>query len=139
MSDPADTLRLERGLLVMTIWASFGSFGLAFILSGFSQADLLPGLLGFALILGGYVSHIIINHIFRSRFTPGEVALGFVAFIVSATGFVLSWMLLPAFPATSKAIGLIGFAALVAAFLFYMVAAHGVRGSIAMIDAARGV
>ena len=133
---PVDA-RLQRQLLVTTGWGIFGSFGLAFAASGFANADLGPGLLGFALIVAGYVSHIIVNHLFASRFGPGEVALGFVAFVVSMTSFALSWILLPDFPPANIAIGLSGFAALLAVFIFYMTAVHGIRGSIALIDAAR--
>ena len=42
--------RSERGLAVMTNWAFLGSFGLCFVVSGFSQADLFFGMFGFALL-----------------------------------------------------------------------------------------
>ena len=129
--------RAERRLAVMTNWAFFGSFGLCFTLSGFSAADLLPGLLGFVLLATAFGSHVIINHIFATRFTKGEVALGFIAFIVSVLGFVLSWLALPHFDTANIAIGLAGFSLLFACFLFYLVARHGVRGSIAMVDGVR--
>lgn len=128
---------LERKLLVMTSWALFGAFGLAFALSGFNSANVGLGLLGFGLIVAGFAAHVIINHWFGTRFSEGEVALGLVVFTVALLSFVFSWVALPDFPATNIAIGLIGFGAIVAAFVFYMAAVHGVRGSIALIDAAR--
>lgn len=132
-----DDARQQRHLLVTTGWAAFGSFGLAFAVAGFANADLGSGLLGFALIVAAYVAHIIVNHVFGASFSAGEVALGFVAFVVSASSFALSWVLTPGFAPANVAIGLAGFAALLAVFVFYMVAVHGVRGSIALIDAAR--
>jgi hypothetical protein len=128
---------LERKLLVTTSWACFGAFGLAFALSGFSGGNVWAGLFGFALFVAGFAAHVIINRMFGTGFTQGEVALGFVVFAVSASSFALSWLVLPQFPGANIAIGLVGHTALVAAFVFYMMAVHGVRGSIALIDAAR--
>lgn len=130
-------LESPRQLMVSTAWGVFGTFGLAFAATGFSRADLWTGLLGFGCIVAGYIAHIIINRLHHTGFTPGEVALGFVAFAVSATSFAISWMLTPAFPLVNVAIGLSGFVAIVAVFVFYTVAVHGVRGSIALIDSAR--
>ena len=127
----------ERRLAVMTNWAFFGSFGLCFALSGFSEADLLAGLFGFALLAAAFGAHVIINHLFRTRFSKGEVALGLTAFIFSVLGFVLSWLLLPHFDTANIAIGLAGFSLLFSCFLFYLVAHHGVRGSIDMFDRVR--
>lgn len=132
-----DDPQLQRHLLATTAWSLLGSFGLAFISAGFARADIGAGLLGFGFIVAAYVAHIILNRVFRSHFTAGEIALGFVAFLVSASSFVLSWIFVPGFPTASVAIGLAGFAALVSVFVFYTVAVHGVRGSIALIDAAR--
>ena len=50
-----------RRLAVMTNWALFGSFGLCFTLTGFSAADLLAGLFGFALLAAAFGAHIVIN------------------------------------------------------------------------------
>ena len=128
---------VQRRLLVWTSWGVFGAFGLAFAVSGFSRADLISGLLGFGLIVAGYVAHIIINRLHRAAFSVGEVALGSIAFAASAASFALSWIVAPVFPAANVAIGLSGFAAILAVFVFYMIAVHGVQGSIALIDSAR--
>ena len=127
----------ERRLAVMTNWAFFGSFGLCFTLSGFSAADLLTGLFGFGLMATAFGAHVIINDLFRTRFSKGEVALGLIAFIVSVLGFVLSWLVQPHFDTANIAIGLAGFSLLFACFLFYLVAHHGVRGSIEIFDRVR--
>ena len=127
----------EHRLAVMTNWAFVGSFGLCFTLTGFSAADLLAGLFGFALLAAAFGAHIVINHRFRTRFSKGEVALGFIAFIVSVLGFVFSWLVLPRFDTVNIAIGLAGFSLLFACFLFYLVAQHGVRGSIDLLDRVR--
>lgn len=129
--------RSERWLAVMTNWAFFGAFGLCFAISGFSQADLLCGLLGFGLLATAFGAHVIINHIFQTGFSRGEIAAGFVVYVVSVISFVVSWLALPRFDTANIAIGLCGFSLLLACFLFYLVANHGVRGSIDMFDQAR--
>ena len=68
----------ERRLAVITSWAFLGSFGLCFVISGFRGADLLSGLFGFALFAAAFGVHVIVNQIFDSRFSKGEVALGLV-------------------------------------------------------------
>ncbi len=135
--DGDDERRTERRLAVTTNWAFFGSFGLAFILSGFRGGELLAGLAGYLLLGAAFGAHVIINHLYGTRFAKGEVALGFVAFAVSLASFALSWIAVPGFAGTNVAIGLIGFGLLLAVFLAYMLYHHGVRGSIDMIDEIR--
>jgi|GEM_PF-684278 len=127
----------ERRLAVTTNWAFFGSFGLALAVSGFAGAHLVAGCAGFALFAAGFGAHVLLNHIYGTAFTKGEVALGFVVFTVAALSFVVSWLAAPAFPVANIAMGLVGFGALVACFLAYMVYHHGVRGSIGMFDRIR--
>ena len=127
----------ERQLAVMTNWAFLGSFGLCFAISGFSGGSLLFGLLGFALFATAFGAHVIINLIFNTRFSKGEVALGLIVFVVSVLSFVITWIALPDLGAVNIAIGLTGFGLLFACFGFYMVVNHGVRGSIAMFDEIR--
>lgn len=129
----------ERRLAVITNWAFLGPFGLCFVISGFRGADLPSGLFGFALFAAAFGVHVIVNQIFDSRFSKGEVALGLVVFIVSVLSFVISWVALPRFDAVNVTIGLVGFGLLFACFVFYMVANHGVRGSIGMFDEIRNL
>lgn len=132
-----DTQLTERKLVVTTSWGFFGSFGVCLICSGFNAASLPAGLSGFALMVAGFVSHVIINHVFRIGFTEGEVAFGLGAYAVALLIFAVSWVLLPHFGFVEIVIGISGFTALSACFVFYMVASHGVRGSIEMLDEIR--
>lgn len=129
--------QIEHKLAVTTNWGFFGSFGLCFVLSGFNAANLIAGLFGFTLLIFGFIAHVIINHIFRTHFSDGEVALGFVVYAVSLLIFVVSWIAAPHFGTVNIVIGLSGFAALSVCFVFYMVATHGVRGSIELLDVLR--
>ena len=129
--------RSERLVAVMTNWAFLGSFGLCFAISGFSQADLYSGLFGFVLLAAAFAAHVVINHIFQTGFSKGEIASGFVVYVVSVVSFVVSWLALPRFDTANIAIGLSGFSLLFACFIFYLVANHGVRGSINLFDQAR--
>ncbi|UCF92487.1 MAG: hypothetical protein JSW39_30205 [Desulfobacterales bacterium] len=127
----------EHKLAVTTDWAFFGSFGLCFVLSGFNTGNLAPGLFGFTLVIFGFVAHVIINHVFDTRFSDGQVALGFGVYAVSLLIFVVRWIVVPHFSFVNITIGLCGFTALFACFVFYMVATHGVRGSIELLDVLR--
>lgn len=129
----------EHHLAVMTSWALLGPFGLCFAISGFNDANLFAGLIGFALIVAGFGAHILINYIFSAGFSKGEVALGFGLFIISALSFTVSWIAFPDFGWVRVAIGLTGFTALIACFASYLFVNHGVRGSFEMFDEIRNL
>jgi hypothetical protein len=122
----------ERRLAVIANWGLFGTFGLGLIQSGIRSGTIALGLLGFALILVGFISQVIINQVYGRGFTTGEVALGFVGFGVAVLGFVASWIFDPNFGTAEIVIGLSGFAAIIAAFLIYLVTKYGLKGSFSM-------
>jgi hypothetical protein len=127
----------ERTLAVMTIWAWLGSFGFALVLTGFRVPDLALGLCGFALFLVAGSGHVIVNRLWGTGFGHGEVALGFVVYVVAVLVFLATWIAAPDFGVVRIALGLGGFAALFAALVLYLATSFGVRGSIALIDEAR--
>ncbi|HWH84735.1 MAG TPA: hypothetical protein VNU71_21110 [Burkholderiaceae bacterium] len=127
----------ERRLMVMSHWGLFASFGLAFALSGFAEANLWLGLTGFALFGVGFAVHVLVNMLHDTGFTQGEVALGFVVYILGLLAFGGSWLALPHLQSANVAIGLIGFGGLFVGFIAYMAYHHGVRGSIEMFDRVR--
>ena len=131
------TYRAERKLAVMTNWGFFGSFGLCFAMSGFATANIVIGLLGFGLVVLAFCAHVLINYLYDTRFTEGEVALGFILLTASLLSFAVSWILVPDFGVGRIAIGLGGFSAIAAGIVFYTVSIHGVRGSIVLIDEIR--
>lgn len=127
----------EHRLAVITSWGFFGSFAFCFVVSGFSGGNLAAGLGGFALFIVGFVAHVIINGIFETDFSAGEAALGFVVFVVGALSFIGSWLFDPKFDAVNLVIGLAGFSAIFASFIFYMFAKYGMRGSFTLFDRIR--
>jgi hypothetical protein len=122
----------ERRLAVITNWGVAGSLGLCCIMSGFSQSQLAIGLLGFALLIAGFVSHLIIGNLFGAMFDNGEVIVGFLFFGVGIVAFGASWIVNPRFDSIDVTIGLAGFAALVACFVAYVVTRFGLKGSFSM-------
>ena len=129
--------QMERRLAVVANWALFGSFGLGLIQSGAASGRSAIGLLGFALIIVGFVVQVIINRIHGGGFTVGEIALGFSAFGIAVVGFVASWIFDPRFGATDIVIGLGGFAAIIAGFIVYLVTKYGLKGSFSMFHQMR--
>ena len=128
---------VEHRLLVITSWGFFGAFAFCFVVDGFHNGHLLAGLFGFALFIVAFVAHVIINGIFRTDFSAAEAALGFVVFVVATLSFIGSWLLDPNFGATNLVLGLVGFGTIFAAFLFYMFARFGMRGSFTLFDRLR--
>jgi hypothetical protein len=133
LSVNADETR-EHRLAVMTGWAFFGSFGICLILSGFSESSMVAGLAGFAALIAGFVSHIVLNSIYRVGFTQPQIALGLGAFAVGVFCWLASVLFNPGFREIDVATGLVGFSALAAAFVVYIIINYGVRGSYQMVN-----
>jgi hypothetical protein len=123
----------EHRLAVMTAWAFFGSFGVCLILSGFAEDSVVAGLVGYLTIIVGFLAHVLINYIYRARFTQPQIALGLGAFTVGAFCYIASVLVNPDFGEIDVATGLIGFSALAAAFVIYIIINYGVRGSYQMV------
>ncbi len=129
----ASELQRDHRLATMTGWGFFGSFGICLILSGFAEDSLVAGLSGFGLLIAGFVVHIIVNRIYGTGFSQPQIALGLGAFTVGVLSFIASVLFNGAFGEVDVAIGLVGFSALAAAFVLYIVVNYGVRGSYQMV------
>ena len=124
---------LERRLAVMTHWGLAGSFGMAFLLSGFNASDWTCGLLGYALLIGGFVGHVLINHFFDSGFNAGEVALGLVLFGLFALVFVVTALLTPQYNRVNLGLGITGFSVMALVLALYLIIRYGTRGTWNMV------
>ncbi len=124
----------EHRLAIMTNWALWAGFGVCAVLSGFSSIDPVIALAGFACFVAGFVSHVIINRIFTTGFTTPQVSLALLAFVVGVLGFVGRALFDPSFGEKNVVVGLIGFSAIIACFVVYVMINYGIRGSYAMID-----
>jgi hypothetical protein len=128
---------VEKRLAVVTNWSLFASFGMCFVLSGFSASSWGFGLLGYALLVLGFVGHLVINHVFDTGFSPGEVALGLVLFGISALSFIASALFNPHFGPENLGLGLAGFGAMVACLVFYLIIHYGMRGTWVLVHTLR--
>lgn len=119
----------EKRLAVATSWALFAPFGLCFVLSGFALPRWEEILGGFALFVAGFISHVIINAVFQTGFTQGEVITGFVAFGVGLSCFIVSTLAGIGLSRPEIGSGIAGFAALILCFIVYMVTKFGLKGA----------
>jgi hypothetical protein len=124
---------IEHRLAVITNWAFFASFGFGFVSTGFSDGDVVAGLAGFAAFVLGFIAHIIINRIFSVRFTDPQIALGLGVFGVGAFGFIISWVFDASFDTADIVIGIVGFGAIAACFVTYVIINYGIRESYSML------
>jgi hypothetical protein len=123
----------EHRLAVMTNWGFLGGFGICLILSGFGEPSVIAGLAGFCLLIGAFIAHVVINRIFRARFSQPQIALGLTSFTVGVLCFIASVVFNPGFVETDVEIGLVGFTALAASFVIYIIINYGVQESYAMV------
>jgi hypothetical protein len=122
-------------LAVTSSWALFGTFGLCFVLSGFSL-PLVPAILGgFALFVAGFISHLIINVVFHHGFTTGEIVTGLVAFGVGLACFIAAVIPGAGIAGPEFVVGISGFATLVLCFLVYLIIKFGLKGAFSRFHA----
>ena len=119
---------VERDLLVFSIWAVLGFLGLAFLLEGLTRDSYPVALIGIALIVAGFVAHIVINQLFGNGFRRGETALGIAVFGVLALIFIAAWIA-GELSVADYVSGLTLFGVLVTGLFVYLATRHGLRGA----------
>ncbi len=119
----------HRRLAVASSWALLGPFALCLVLSGFTLPLPWAILGGFALLVAAFISHLVINAVFHSGFTTGEIVAGFVAFGIGLIAFIASVLAGPPMAAAQFAAAIAGFAALVLCFLAYLITKFGLKGA----------
>jgi hypothetical protein len=102
-------------------------------LSGFNASDWTCGLLGYALLIGGFVGHVLINHFFDSGFNAGEVALGHILFGLFALVFVVTALLTPQYNRVNLGLGITGFSVMALVLALYLIIRYGTRGTWNMV------
>ena len=120
--------KVDRGVLVFSIWAVLGSLGLGFLLEGFSRAAYFVSLLGIGLIVASFVAHMIVNSLCGDGFTNGEAALGVGGFGILALVFIVGWIGGGMPPANFYA-ALTLFAVIMAGFITYLTLRYGLRSA----------
>jgi hypothetical protein len=128
----------EHRLAVLTSWALFGSIGLGLVATGFRAESLMVAGAGYAVLIAGFVSHLVINRIYLRDFRPGEIATAITLFGVAALSFLASWAFSPGFSARDVEIGILGLGLIAAGFVVYLTARHGLTGAFSMFHPDRG-
>ncbi len=123
MGTPA---RIQRGILVFSIWAALGFLGLGFVLEGFTRNGVGLSLLGTAIIVAALCAHIVVNAIFRQGFTTGETTLGIAAYGAMVLVFIVGWLDGGLSPANYLS-GVALFGILAAGFIAYLTTRYGLR------------
>lgn len=118
---------VERRVLVFAVWMTLGTIGLCLVLQGLADDHFGFGAAGSATLAAGFIGHLIINSVFETEFTQGEVAFG--------TGFVtLSAMLVVAgwahgnYSHADQQIAAVLMSVLLVGVLTYLIVKFGVKG-----------
>jgi hypothetical protein len=128
---------LERHALVLSFWLGFGLVGLALIKLGFSLGDPASILFGFALLIVGFVAHILINRIYSTNFTQNEIALGLFLYCLSLLVFVFSSIVYTGLDRSRFIAGTAGFLLIFVSVVFFMVTRFGLRKAFKFFDIIR--
>ena len=137
MQDLTKTQALDRHALVMTVWLSCGLMAITLFHYGTGTGGALFILAGFAMILLGFIGHIIVNAALGSHFTVREKVLGLALYGASAVAFGLATLLSPDFRANAFVPTSAGFLLIFASIVFYMIVQFGLRRSFDGFDVIR--
>ncbi len=119
---------MERSLLVFAVWSVLGLLALVIHLQGLSLESYVIALTGTGLLLTAFGAHVIINAVFNTGFSRGETALGLSVFGVITLVFI-GGTLSGGLSRANFLSGLTLLAAVVIAFLTYLITRHGLRGA----------
>lgn len=128
---------LDRHALVMALWLGFAFLAVTLLKLGIDHANWWALSLGFASVLAGFIAHVLVNIIFRTLFTPREVALGLFVFAICLLWFGLAVIFYPQYRFSLFLPIALGFVALTAAVIFTMITWLGVRGAFESFDIIR--
>ncbi len=122
---------------MLSFWLALGFAGSILVQLGFRRSDALVTLAGFAVLIAGFIGHIIINKYYETSFTERETALGLLMYSVSLLGFLLLGVFSDAFTRTNFISGAAGFVAIFATVIFFMISRYGLRQAFNFFDVIR--
>ena len=128
---------LDRHALVMALWLGFAFVAVILLKLGIEHVNLWALSFGFAAVLIGFIAHVLINIVFKTLFTPKEVALGLFIFAICLLWFGLAVIFYPQHRLSLFLPIALGFVALTTAVIFTMITWLGVRGAFESFDIIR--
>lgn len=131
------TTALDRHALVMAIWLAFGLVAATLFSYGAGLGGWPFILAAFAALFAAFVGHVIVNAVYRTTFTARELGLGLVLYAAALLGFVIAALFSVPFVEKEFASISLGFLALSAVVVFYMITHFGVRRAFDAFDVIR--
>lgn len=128
---------LDRHALVMTVWLTAGLVAATLFHYGLVAGGAAFLLAAFGVILAAFAGHMIVNVVTSTQFSPRELALGLVLYVVALVGFGIATLVQPGFRTVAFLPVSAGFVGLFAVVVFYMVTSAGVRGAFESFDVIR--
>jgi hypothetical protein len=128
---------VDRHALVLAIWLGFGLVAVALVELGLSLGSWMVAGGGFAAVVAAFIAHVIVNAVHRTLFTAKEVALGLVIYVAALLGFVFAALISARFRDGFFLPGSLGFIAVLAAVVFYMITQFGLRRAFESFDVIR--
>ncbi len=128
---------LDRHAIVMALWLGFAFLSVALLKLGIDHENWWALSSGFAFVLAGFIAHVLINIVFKTLFTPKEVALGLFVFAICLLWFGLSFIFYPQHRFSLFLPIALGFMALTVAVIFTMTTWLGIRGAFESFDVIR--
>lgn len=118
---------IERRVLVFALWMTLGTLGLCLVLQGLVDDNLGLGLAGSAALAAGFISHLIVNAVFESEFSKGEVAFG-TAFVTVMASLVVGGWAVGNYSLVDQRIAAVLMCVLLLGVLAYLTVKYGVKG-----------
>jgi len=118
---------IERRVLIFALWMTLGTIGLCLVLQGLADDNFGFGIAGSATLAAGFIGHLIINSVFETAFTQGEMAFGTGFVTLTALLVVMGWAR-GNYSIADQQIAAVLMSVLLLGVLTYLVVKYGVRG-----------
>ncbi len=127
----------DRHALVVAIWFAAGVVAAPLYHFGARVGAPAFMLAAFATLIAAFAGHVIVNVVYARAFSARELALVLALFAAGLVAFGVETLHSPTFAARAFLPTSLGFVALSAAFVFYLVAKSGLRKAFEGFDVIR--
>lgn len=129
--------RLDRHALVMAIWVAFGFAAVVLINHGLGQGGAAFLFAGAGSVILGFLGHVIVNAVYGTTFTPRELALALVVYVVCLISFGVATLLDRDFASRNFLALSADFIVIGVVVITYMILHFGVRRTFQAFDVIR--
>jgi hypothetical protein len=129
--------RMDRHALVIAIWVAFGFAAVVLTNYGLGSGGAMFLFAGAGSVILGFLGHVIVNAVYGTTFTPRELALALIVYVVCLISFGVATLFDPDFASRNFLALSANFIVIGGVVITYMILHFGVRRTFQAFDVIR--